>query len=75
MKGRDWTPAFAPLGSRVTVVDTLLKPCSYLTFDPADPAAPEVAEPSPLGELAGVFEALYVLVRVEDEFLQLLLRQ
>ena len=73
MKGRDWTPAFAPLGSRVTAVDALLKPCSYLTFDPANPATSEVAQPYPLGELAGVFEALYVLVRVENELLQLLL--
>ena len=40
-------------------------------FDPADPAVAEVAEPYKPGELAGVFEALYVLVRVEDELLQL----
>jgi len=76
VKGRDWTPGLrSSLGSRVTVVDALLEPRSYLTLDPANPAAAEVAEPYPLGELAGVFEALYVLVRVEDELLQLLLRQ
>ena len=72
MKGRDWGPGLrSSLGSRVTAVDALLKPRSYLTFDPANSATSEVAEPYPLGELAGVFEALYVLVRVEDEFLQL----
>ena len=68
-------PAFAPLRSRVALVDPLLQPGSYLAFDPADPAAAEAAEPYPLGELAGVLEALYVLVRVENEFLDLLLRQ
>jgi hypothetical protein len=52
-----------------------LEPSPYLTFNPAHPAAAEVAEPYPLGELAGVLEALDVLVAVEYEFLDLLLRQ
>jgi hypothetical protein len=52
-----------------------LQPSPYLSFDPANPAAAEVAEPYPLGELAGVLQALDMLVRVEDELLELLLRQ
>lgn len=56
----------------ISALDALLKPIHHFLLDPADPA---LAELNPFGKRSNLFQTGYVLRGVENEILELTLRQ